>query len=287
MVRYIKYTIFSFMVLTIAVGLASFVNENEAVKEIRRFNANQFREIGYTDEELSLFCDIAFMHEETRIRKWDRDIKVEIKNIADISDESIAEVDSVITILAPLIAPLKIERVRSGGNLHVYRKVPEVISSKLKSQPYPICLNGMSKLNGSTSRSWAISFACIYDGCHASSQTLLHEFEHALGLDHPIRLYPYYVTIGRSVIPQYFRSKEDVRSFLRQPFYISEQEKKVIKMLYSSEIRAGLHIETFARKMEFTEEDRIRLIPEANKNSRIVIYPSPEDYHRYEKEARL
>ncbi|MBK5721874.1 hypothetical protein JGH11_13420 [Dysgonomonas sp. Marseille-P4677] len=282
MVRFIKYTIFSFMVLTIVIGLASFINENEAVKEIRRFNADLFREIGYTDDELSLFCDVAFMHEDTRIRKWDRDIKVEIKNIADLSDKSIAEVDSVIAILAPLLAPIKIERVRSGGNLHVYRKVSEVVSHKIKSHPRPVCLNGMAKINGKSDRSWSINYACIYDGAHSNSQTLLHEFEHALGLDHPIKLYSYYVTIGRSVIPQYFRSKEDVRSFLRQPFYISEQEKKVIKMLYSPEIKAGLHIETFARRMEFTDEDRIRLIPEASKNSRIVIYPSPEEYHRYE-----
>ncbi|MBF0647483.1 hypothetical protein IR083_01460 [Dysgonomonas sp. GY75] len=273
MVKYAKYTIFSLIILSTTTGLVSFVYENAAVKETRRFNADKFRETGYNEDELSLFCDVAFMFENSRIRKWDRDIKVEIKNIGELSQQSIDEVDSVIAILAPLIAPVKMERVTNGGNLHVYRRVPEVVSNKL---PQSICLNGMSKVNRRSSYSWSINFAMIYDGCHASSQTLMHEFQHALGLDHPIKLYPYYVTIGRSVIPQFFRSQDEIRNMMKEPFYISKEEKMVIKMLYSSEIRSGLHVETFAQKMGFTDAERKLMIPDVNKRPRIIIYPEEE-----------
>ncbi len=274
MVQYAKYIIFSFMILVGTFGLVSFGYENAVIKEARRFNAQKFKDARYTDEELSLFCDIAFMHEETRIRKWTKDIKVEIKNIADLDQKSIAEVDSVIAIFAPLIAPLKIERVKKDGNLHVYRKVSKVTSSKPKDQPRPKYLNGLAKTNRVTRYSSNITFACIYDGQHASSQTLIHEFEHALGLNHPIKLYPYYVTIGRSVIPQYFRSIDEIRAFYNQPFYLSEQEKTVIRMLYSPEIKSGLHIDLFAQKMGFSEDDKVRMIPNINKKPRIIVYPS-------------
>lgn len=279
MVKYAQYIIFPFMILVTAIGWLSFYHENAAVKETRILNAEEFKKMTYTDEELALFCDIAFMHEDTRVRKWNKDIKVEIRNISELSLESIDEVDSIISILAPLIAPLKIERVNKNGNLHVYRRVDKIISSK-HAQVNPACINGMAKLNTQSIHSWSIDQATIYDGYHSDSQTLMHEFEHALGLAHPIKLYPYYVTIGRSVIPQYFRSLKEIQDFYREPFYISEQEKTVIKMLYSPEIRAGLHIETFAKKMEFDIDERMRLIPDI-RDRQVTIYPSPPRFKRH------
>lgn len=274
MVKYVKYMIFSSIVLTTILGSASFVYESAVINETRDFDAVNFRMVDFSDEDLSLFCDIAFTDDEVRIRKWRKDIKVEIKNIEELDSRSVEEVDSVIAILAPLIAPLKIERVRRDGNLHVYRRVEKVNPSK----PEPFCLNGLARINKVKPYSWDITYASIYDGCEASSQTLMHEFEHALGLNHPIKLYSYYVTIGRSVIPQYLRSQKEIIAFRSQPFYLSDQEKSVIKMLYSDEIKSGMHIETFARKMGFTDEDRKRMIPDINKKPRIIVYPSPDDY---------
>lgn len=271
--KFLQYGIFSIIILLTTIGLVAFVMESSAAKEARRFDSNKFMtSVEYTKDELSLFCDIAFTDEEVCVRKWKKDIKVEIINIAELDKYSIAEVDSVIAILAPLIEPIKIKRVEKDGNLHVHRKVQQVTPSK----PEKNCLNGLARINKKTPYSWEISYACIYDGCEASSQTLMHEFQHALGLSHPIKLYSYYLTIGRSVIPQYFRSKEEIQNFLDQPFYLSEQEKTVIKMLYSPEIPAGLHINLFADRMGFNKEDRKQMIPDINKKPRIVVYPSYE-----------
>jgi hypothetical protein len=63
---------------------------------------------------------------------------------------------------------------------------------------------------------------------------------------------------------------------MKEPFYISKEEKTVLKMLYSSEIRPGLHVETFAQKMGFTDAERKLMIPDVNKRPRIIIYPEEE-----------
>lgn len=275
MMKIIKHIVLSFAILVMTIGMISSLRENALIRETREFDAEKFRQMKYTDDELALFCDVAFMSEDTRIRKWRKDIKVEIKNISELDRKAIAEVDSVIAMLAPLIAPVKIERVYSGGNLHVYRKVKEIVPSRTKYLPPAVCINGMTKIGGRAAHTWAIDSATIYDGYHADPQTLLHEFEHAIGLAHPVRLYPYYVTIGRSVIPQYFRSLGEVQAYLKQPFYLSEEEKTVIRMLYSPEVRSGMHIETFVKKMGFSEEEKLRLIPEVSKRNAVIIYPSP------------
>ncbi len=276
MKKFLQYSISAIVVLATVVGLVSFYYENEAVKAMNHFDANRFSKANFTMSELALFCDIAFADEGVRVRKWNKDIKVEIKNIEELDRKSIDEVDSIIALLAPLVAPLKIERVKKGGNLHIYRNVTQVTSSKARHEWKPRYVNGLSKINKATAHSWNITFACVYDGCNSCAQTLLHEFEHAIGLDHPINLYADYLTIGRSVIPQYFRSQEEVQNFLNQPFYLSEQEKTVIRMLYSSEIRAGLHIDLFAKEMGFSETDIKRMFPNKGKKMEVVVYPPYE-----------
>jgi hypothetical protein len=275
MMKLVKYIVLSVAILAMTIGMISSLRESAFVRETRVFDAEKFKEMKYTGHELALFCDVAFMSEDTRIRKWRKDIKVEIKNIDKLDRKTIAEVDSVIALLAPLIAPLKMERVYSGGNLHVYRKVKDITPTRTKHLPHSVCINGMTTIGARASYSWAIDSASIYDCRHADPQTLLHEFQHALGLAHPVRLYPYYVTIGRSVIPQYLRSQKETQAYIKQPFYLSEEEKSVIKMLYSPEVRSGLHIETFMEKMGFSEEEKSWLIPEVSKRRAVVIYPSP------------
>ena len=77
------------------------------------------KEKEYTKEELLLFADFAFPND--RIRKYDEDIRVVIKNKEYLNDASIHEVDSIIAILAPLVHPIKIYRVEKNGNLVVTR----------------------------------------------------------------------------------------------------------------------------------------------------------------------
>lgn len=268
----------SIITLATIIGMASHCLEGITASSIRNFDVEKFKSIDFTEDELGLFCDIAFMHEDVQIRKWEEDIKVEIKNIADIDKKSIAEVDSIIAILAPLIAPVKIERVERNGNLHVYRHVKRIKSATPPSIFKPKYVNGLTQINKKTPYNWNITFACIYDGPSTTAQTLLHEFEHALGLGHPFKPYPYYVTIGRSVIPQYFKTDEEFMAFINQPFYISEQEKKVIRMLYSPDIKSGLHIDVFALRMNFDEEDKLRLLPNIRKEPKTIVYPSPDTY---------
>ena len=195
-----------------------------------------------------LFADIAFTRKSRRILKWTTGIRVEIKNIEELDREAIEEVDSIIAILSPLIAPLSMERVNSGGNLHIYRAVD---TAPLSSRPRKIVhLNGLAKINSETPLSWDIKYAHIYDGKHVRTQTLMHEFEHALGLEHPFRLYEYYLTIGRSAIPQHYTAYGGWLRFHSMPYYISPQEKAAIRLLYSPAIRPGLHHDTFTRGMD-------------------------------------
>ena len=63
-------------------------------------------------------------------------------------------------------------------------------------------------------------------------------------------LYEYYLTIGRSAIPQHYSAYGGWLRFQGVPYYISEQEKTVIRMLYSPEIKAVLKKGDFLKRME-------------------------------------
>lgn len=244
--KLLKYGTLFAILLIILIGLASFFHERAQKKEIEDFNAENFKKMNFTIEELYLFCDVAFGHEGQRLRKWETDIKVQIKNASQLDSKSIREVDSAIAVLAPLIAPLKIERVHSGGNLLVYRNVEEIPLTEIEGHDP----NGAAVIGRRPNYSWNIESARIYDRNCSHSHTLMHEFEHALGLEHPSKTYSIYLTIGRSAIPQYFDSRKQWKALMNQPFYLSEQEKSVIRMLYSPEIKSGLRKDYFMQTMD-------------------------------------
>ena len=245
--KLIKYSVLlSVLLITVCGTAAHFYREAED-KKAQEFDSNAFDNIQYTDEELSLFNDIAFNRDKDRIRKWTTDLKVEIKTPDDIHKKTITEIDSVIAILRPLIAPLKIERVKDNGNVHIYVGVKKVPTSKRITKPIPV--EGIAKTNEASDYSWDINHAHIYIGHYSSTQTIMHEFEHILGLEHPIMLYDFYLTIGRSVIPQHYSVYGEWLRFQSMPYYISKQEKTVIRMLYSPEIKPGLQKEVFINKM--------------------------------------
>src|ERR1035437_5521584 len=106
------------------------------------------------------------------------------------------------------------------------------------------------------SESTAIIRADVYTVKNCRS-VLPHEFEHAIGLKHPTKQYPFYTAIG---INNYF-IKEVNKNCLKYPSNailfntwkdyddfmlkikhekISEQEKRAIKMLYSNDFKSGL-----------------------------------------------
>ena len=202
------------------------------------------KEKEYTKEELLLFADFAFPND--RIRKYDEDIRVVIKNKEYLNDASIHEVDSIIAILAPLVHPIKIYRVEKNGNLVVTRN--KQTSGKYRRS------SGCENSNLFETLSWSNTYSEIYDTHHYNgAKHIFKEFEHALGLDKPARQYPFYTNINSNTPqkPYIFRSFEESDSCMAQ-FYISEQEKMVIKMLYSPAIKSGLRKEEFMKQFKLS-----------------------------------
>lgn len=227
----------------IAIAAICFYPKDEA--DVQTFDAEAFRQIGYTDEELVLFEDIAFNRKDSCIRKWNSDIRIEIDDIGHTKQWAIEEVDSAIIVLAPLIAPHKIYRVAKDGNVKVYRTVRSVTLTDMDAIR-PVALHGLTKKNKVTELSSDITSASVYVRQGAATQTLLHEFMHVLGVEHPTVAHPFYVTIGRSVIPNHLYPKGG-EPYIQQRFYMSEQEKTAIRMLYHPTIRSGLTKESFDR----------------------------------------
>lgn len=245
---FFRNLLISFVGMALFVVFLFHIHDNMMASRQIDFDPIEFKKEDYTHEELVLFADIAFKWNTNRLRRWHTDIRVEIKNAADIDPTWIAEVDSVIAILAPLIAPLKIERVLSDGNLHVYRHVDYAPVSN-DPPAHVRYLEGLAQTNSETEYSSDIRFAALYDATSSISQALMHEFEHVLGLEHPSQFYPYYLTIGETVMPQHIYLDNHYMAYSQKPYYISEQEKNVIRMLYSPTIHAGLDRDMFMEKM--------------------------------------
>jgi hypothetical protein len=211
------------------------------------FSAESFKAKNYTQEELILFNDIGFSY-DNKIRKWETDIKVEIKNRNEITPQDVADVDSCITILSPLILPLKMERVTSGGNFHVYASTEKKLPTKDNLGL------GCAETNRKTFYKREITEAIIYEIKNLyRKDILLHEFEHALGLSHAKGKYNYLLNMQSVDNPYILKSEEESDSILDNRFYITEQEKKVIKMLYSSDFKSGLSRKFFMKEMNIND----------------------------------
>ena len=206
-------------------------------------NANEFQKEGnYSKEMLLLFTDVAFPYPHNRIRKWTKDIKVEIVNADKLDKSLVDEVDSIINILSPLIYPLKIYKVPENGNLEVFRKVDSI--------PISGSVQGFCYMPQKTSiaLSWDIKYAKVYDIWY--SNFVFHEMLHAIGLQHPPEHYPFYMQISGGYT---FKSLEEAEEKFYDRLYISEEEKIIIKMLYSQHIRSGLTKKEFLKQMKLAE----------------------------------
>jgi len=213
----------------------------------QEFDAELFKAKGYTQEEIELFNDIAFL--DGRIRKWETDIKIEIKGVPDPKAGSI---DSAINEIAPLIKPLNMEIVKGKGNIIVERGVYTVFDKLIKPA------KGRAEVNPGIVCP-AINSARIIERRKAGTKTLLHELEHAIGLRHPRKSYPFLMKIIGHDSPQW---NDSIRNHPDKQFHLytqqlSEQEKKVIQMLYSPEIKSGLTRKTFMKKMGIQDNPKI------------------------------
>ena len=67
-----------------------------------------------------------------------------------------------------------------------------------------------------------------------------------IGLSHPVKQYDFNLSMGK----KNFYSIDEADDYQdNQRFFISEQEKKIIKMLYSSDIKSGVGKSFFIKKL--------------------------------------
>jgi len=228
------------LIIFCVITLFIFVNCSQSRIEL---NAEEFqKERNYSKEELLLFGDVAFPY--NRIRKWNDDIKVEIVRTDRLNDALISEIDSIINILSPLIYPIKMYRVPEHGNLKVHRKVDSIPITTKDARGFCYVPPLIKTL------SWDIKYAEVYDIWY--SNVIFHEILHAIGLQHPSKEPPFYMRICSAYN---FYSLDEVIFLLDNPLYISEEEKLIIKMLYSPHIKPGLKRQKFLQKMNLCDND--------------------------------
>ncbi len=76
----------------------------------------------HSKESVAFFSDIVF-REGNKIRKWKSDIRVELDCVSLNDSNCVVLTDRIISILTPLIKPLKIYRVEKNGNLIIHANV--------------------------------------------------------------------------------------------------------------------------------------------------------------------
>jgi len=218
-------------------------------------NASEFlKEGNYSKEMLLLFTDIAFDKQYNVIHKWDEDIKVEIVNADKLNETLILEIDSIINMLSPLIYPVKMYKVMENGNLKIYRQadsIPIPLSDNPDVMGYCITPSPISP----KILSWNIKYAEVHEIAPSNFNIILHEVLHAIGLGHPSKEYRFFLRMAAP--KKIFGSFEESEKFSDNPLlYMSEEEKEVIKMLYSPYIKSGLRKKEFLKKMNLNNNDK-------------------------------
>lgn len=210
------------------------------------FNSVSFKNRKYSKDQIMLFCDIAFRESNT-VRKWETDIKIEIKDIESLKPYYISDIDSCIAILAPLIKPLKIQRVQSGGNISIVfmNRMPLGMGMAM----------GYTQLNNMWLSSNITHAELLILQNMVDASILLHELEHALGLAHPKRRYPYILNICGRESPAIFKTIDEYLEYSKNRYPISKQEKDALRMLYSRDFKSGLKRETFMKEMNITDDN--------------------------------
>ena len=218
------------------------------------FDVNSFNSKNYSEESIAFFSDITF-REGGRIRKWESDIRVELDSVSLQDSNCIVLTDQVISILTPLIKPLKIYRVKENGNLIIHANVDNTPINKGI---------GYTEVNHFNLFSESICKADVYTTKNSLS-VLPHEMCHAIGLAHPENRYPYYNIMGINsfIIKEFFDdpskinlskydlvldTNDDFITFQKENI-IPPQEREVIKMLYSEDIKVGLKKKYFLKKI--------------------------------------
>jgi hypothetical protein len=216
------------------------LREPHSINACDNFDPESFKNTtNCTNDDLNLLVDIGncnlfrWNRNLNRFIKWESDIKVEVIDIERLGKDKISDIDSIIKLMAPLIAPVKIYRVEKNGNFRTHLDLEDLNTA------------GCAFIDIYWGN-YIMKSADIYVRKWHSPYTLIHEFLHGLGLSHPRKTYPFDLAIDYK---RTFNSFEEHEKYLDQKFPFPEQEKRVLKMLYSPIIKSGLTIECFKEKM--------------------------------------
>jgi hypothetical protein len=233
-----------FVLIFSGLSVDAILRGQSSINACKNFDSKSFKNAtNCTTDDLNLLVDIGNCNllrrhrNANRFIKWESDIKVEITDIERLSENEISDVDSIIKLMTPLIAPVKIYRVEKNGNFRIHLR--------LEKLPYKDAM-GCAFINIYWGN-YKIQSADVYESKWVKTNTtFIHEFLHGLGLSHPRKTYPFNLTMGT----QDFSSIEESEKYAEQKHPLSEQEKQVLKMLYSPMIKSGLKIECFKEKIE-------------------------------------
>jgi hypothetical protein len=241
-----------FLIAILIIILSLFLYDS--LRQPSLFDKKHFISKGYSQQDILLFSDIAF-READKLRKWNEDIKVEIDTTCDIDKNCVTEVDNVIRVLTPLIAPVKIHRVSKNGNLIIH----------MNCQNIPVGHGiGYTLVNNLNLFCEPINHADVYTVKYWLS-VLPHEMCHAIGLSHPTNRYQFYNIMGtndffvkeinKKISPDKFAltfntwEEMDTFEIYQKKLVIPFEERRIIKMLYSSNFKSGLKKSAFKKEM--------------------------------------
>lgn len=249
-----------FLIAILTIVLSLFLHDS--LRQSSLFDKKNFSSKNYSQQDILLFSDIAF-READKLRKWNQDIEVEIDTTCAIDKNCVTEVDNVIKVLAPLIAPVKIHRVSKNGNL--------IVHMNCKNTPVGHGI-GYTLVNNLNLFSEPINHADVYT-IENHLFVLAHEMCHAIGLSHPANRYQFYNIMGindfyveeaskniKQTPPKkfalVFATWDEMDSFInyQRKLVIPLEERRVIKMLYSSDFKSGLKKNIFKKEMGLTDD---------------------------------
>jgi len=188
----------------------------------------------YETKELQYFGQVGFYNGQT-VKKWGKNI--EISMVGEPRRGDVELIDSIINEIGPLIAPIKIERKTSGGNLRI--KFVDKVDAGFADHQVRLGLFDEFQYSD-------INLPNILKGTLRQA-TLRHEFLHALGFDHPKDR-----NTGTLIESSVEFVGNDEESNVKNYKY-SELDKRMVKLLYDSKIIKGLEKKEYLLSLNMKE----------------------------------
>lgn len=190
----------------------------------------------YSQLEQELFLECGFLDQD-RVMRWENDISISYEG--NLSNEDIANLDSLIEEFSPLLKPIKIQRVEKNANVIFY--FTEDFMGEMQS------VSGLTE-RGHNLFSNEIIRSNIWVAPHinamARRKIMQHEFMHTLGLDHSKASG---LILSKNEGAKVFSSIEEAELYLNTYKRIDGLDKTLVTMLYDECIPPGLTKAEFER----------------------------------------